>query len=1202
MNLSTQMKKEALAKIKQSKLYVSIARCVASLDSSSSKLHQSLKRILIKWSEDPQFSELYWEDLPDTEKKDANTRDCLFQRLLTLKKQTEQTLKIVEKEESKEDQFNPQDLKKQQNALETHFMILDLINDIERNLRRYYDINVSEQVIDLTKFLNLPLAQAYPKVLKEFCVDSASMKNFKGQYEHHYSNSIQSNLNQQTSQRILRELGELSTSLPVFETNSIFVRYDKQRMDVMKALITGSRFTPYAHGAFIFDLYIPDQYPKGPPLCNLETTGNGTVRFNPNLYHCGKVCLSLLGTWSGTSVENWNPKHSTLLQVLVSIQSIIMTDRVYYNEPGYERQNRPDLNTGYCNIVRYANVKFAMIEALKNPAPWFKDVIQLHFYLKKDMILTDVQKWIDNAKTSKAKYEELVNGHNHQFSQMFSKPLAYHEKLSEAFKELKALFPKLDVNVDRSIRTYSVNHSKKAILQFEEVEEIDIDTRVEKTEKIDVSYDEKVQQRAIDLNDEKVTNRWSRYIGAMGIEAVQKQANAQICLFGLNAVGLEIAKNIILSGVKRFTICDGKKVTAEDIAGQFYLNEDDIGKNRAKACLHKLQALNQYVVVDFVEVSLENCYTSIPKAIAGYSVIIACEGSQAAQIALNDHSRKTGSYFISATAYGHFSRVFCDFGENFKVLDKTGEEYQDMVIQSISNDKSGLVTLLDGSKHNLQDGDEVTISQVVESNEESKKNSINGTQHKVKVADKSSFYIGDTTVFKKYSHNGVVRPLKQSVSLSFQPLSQLATKYKTLPPFDQTISSSDWNFLPRVMPMHVAFQKLDWFVGRYGRLPQAWSDNDANAFIDEVTNELWVQFPDQWNDIQSSDSNKNLMKRILQTFAYTCTGVFPPLAAFIGGVAAQEAIKAITKKYMPINQFFYYETSEIVSSLNMSQIRNEAKNLNQDRDLALRICIGDELLEKLSATRLFMVGAGAIGCELLKNFAMLSLGSGNSKGKEGRIYLTDPDVIENSNLNRQFLFREKHIREPKSTTAAAIAVSMNRKLKDHIKPLVEKVHDQTESIFSNNFFESLDVVANALDNINARRYVDSRCVRARRPLLESGTLGPKGHVQVIVPFKTESYGSQQDPQEDNEIPYCTLKMFPEETLHCVEWARDKFNKMFTQKPRSFEKVLTDAKTYEDLVSQDHKILAEAHRFLKNWPKDFGDCITWARNKFEKFFV
>jgi molybdopterin/thiamine biosynthesis adenylyltransferase len=101
----------------------------------------------------------------------------------------------------------------------------------------------------------------------------------------------------------------------------------------------------------------------------------------------------------------------------------------------------------------------------------------------------------------------------------------------------------------------------------------------------------------------------------------------------------------------------------------------------------------------------------------------------------------------------------------------------------------------------------------------------------------------------------------------------------------------------------------------------------------------------------------------------------------------------------------------------------------------------------------------------------------------------------------------------------------------------------------------LTIVANALDNVQARRYVDQRCVENKIPLLESGTLGPKGHVQVILPYLTESYGSKNDPVEEGEIPHCTLKMFPEETLHCIEWARDKFGHKFSLRPKALVKVL-----------------------------------------------
>jgi len=97
-----------------------------------------------------------------------------------------------------------------------------------------------------------------------------------------------------------------------------------------------------------------------------------------------------------------------------------------------------------------------------------------------------------------------------------------------------------------------------------------------------------------------------------------------------------------------------------------------------------------------------------------------------------------------------------------------------------------------------------------------------------------------------------------------------------------------------------------------------------------------------------------------------------------------------------------------------------------DRSDGLRVVVGQDVIDALAYTNLFMVGAGAIGCELLKNYAMLGVGCGKKDAKAskkgGSIVLTDPDVIEVSNLNRQFLFREKHLRKPKSSTAAAAAI------------------------------------------------------------------------------------------------------------------------------------------------------------------------------------
>lgn len=87
--------------------------------------------------------------------------------------------------------------------------------------------------------------------------------------------------------------------MPNYYSNSIFVCIDDKRNDIIKALIFGSEGTPYAHGAFVFDIYLTETYPSTPPKVNLMTTGFNSIRFNPNLYSSGYVCLSLLGTWSG---------------------------------------------------------------------------------------------------------------------------------------------------------------------------------------------------------------------------------------------------------------------------------------------------------------------------------------------------------------------------------------------------------------------------------------------------------------------------------------------------------------------------------------------------------------------------------------------------------------------------------------------------------------------------------------------------------------------------------------------------------------------------------------------------------------------------------------------------------------------------------------------------------------------------------------
>uniref|UniRef100_A0A915K5A0 UBC core domain-containing protein n=1 Tax=Romanomermis culicivorax TaxID=13658 RepID=A0A915K5A0_ROMCU len=126
-----------------------------------------------------------------------------------------------------------------------------------------------------------------------------------------------------------RDVRLLRNSLP----EGIYVKAYYDRMDLFSCMIIGPLGTPYADCPFFFDVRLKDTYPNRPPHVFFKSM---SASLNPNLYEDGMVCLSLLGTWEGNETELWTPS-STLLQVFISIQSLILVPEPYYNEPGFEK-------------------------------------------------------------------------------------------------------------------------------------------------------------------------------------------------------------------------------------------------------------------------------------------------------------------------------------------------------------------------------------------------------------------------------------------------------------------------------------------------------------------------------------------------------------------------------------------------------------------------------------------------------------------------------------------------------------------------------------------------------------------------------------------------------------------------------------------------------------------------------------------------
>lgn len=172
--------------------------------------------------------------------------------------------------------------------------------------------------------------------------------------------------------RMKIEISTLTENLPA----AITVMISEEQLTQSRFLIRGPPDTPYFGGFFLFDMNLPSNYPEQPPQVNIITTGSGTARFNPNLYACGKVCLSLLGTWSG---EKWNPQLSNINQVLQSILYMIFISDPYFNEPGYEAsRNTPagQRSSYQYNLqIRRYTLKHAILDHLTRPNAEFGDIV-----------------------------------------------------------------------------------------------------------------------------------------------------------------------------------------------------------------------------------------------------------------------------------------------------------------------------------------------------------------------------------------------------------------------------------------------------------------------------------------------------------------------------------------------------------------------------------------------------------------------------------------------------------------------------------------------------------------------------------------------------------------------------------------------------------------------------------------------------------
>lgn len=671
-------------------------------------------------------------------------------------------------------------------------------------------------------------------------------------------------------------------------------------------------------------------------------------------------------------------------------------------------------------------------------------------------------------------------------------------------------------------------------------------------------------------NGEIDESLYSRQLYVLGHEAMKRMGSSNVLVAGLRGLGVEIAKNIALAGVKSLTLYDPKPAALADLSSQFFLHPEDVGKPRAAVTVPRVSELNPYTPVQqFAGSDL----TSDLSQLKQFQVIVLTDTPLKDQVKIADYCHDNGIYIVITDTYGLFGTIFTDFGKSFTIGDPTGENVTNGIVAGI--DSEGLVSALDETRHGLEDGDWVTFSEV------KGMEGLNGcAPRKIEVKGPYTFSIGDVSGLGDYQGGGQYIQVKMPKIIDFEPFSKQLKKPELL--------ISDFAKFDRPQQLHVGIQALHQFAEKHnGELPRPHHEADA-AEVVQIAQELAGQ----------GEEKVELDDKLIKELSYQARGDLSPVAAFFGGMAAQEVLKSVSGKFHPIVQFLYFDSLE---SLPTSTTRSEEQcapiGSRYDGQIAV---LGREYQEKLGNIKEFLVGAGAIGCEMLKNWAMMGLGV----GPEGRITVTDNDQIEKSNLNRQFLFRPTDVGKLKSDAAAKAVQAMNPDLSGKIVTLQDKVGPETEHIFNEKFWNELDAVTNALDNVEARTYVDRRCVFFRKPLLDSGTLGTKGNTQVVLPFITESYSSSQDPPEKS-FPMCTLRSFPNRIEHTIAWARESFDSLFVKGPEIVNLYLTQPDYLGASLKQsgnEKQTLETLRDFLvTEKPRTFDDCIIWARQQFEKSY-
>ena len=629
-----------------------------------------------------------------------------------------------------------------------------------------------------------------------------------------------------------------------------------------------------------------------------------------------------------------------------------------------------------------------------------------------------------------------------------------------------------------------------------------------------------------------------------------------VLVLGLDGLGAAVAKDLILTGPKAVSVLDAKIVEPRDLGRNPFLTEASVGGRVDESCLHQLAALNATMRIDVFRPAAGDGTTVGSPDIAQFDAVVACDGRPMAELeALNALCRATRPAGADATGRecvafyvgevrGAVSRMFCDMGPSHEVLDANG-----MVLPPYNLE--GL-TPVEGHPRRLMayTGTHVAYSTDMGALFRGVAGPLgaalcDGVPRRIVSTGKYGFEIELEEGSPDAADLGAWEPCTATcgaVNLPKTVTCRALSDSRSLP-YGDAAMDMQWGMVAG--QLHAAFEAADAYAAKHGSTAelQAAAEGALAEAVElgrEACDRLRASGLEGTSSAlpEGSDVDADTVRHVAGLWGAQLLTA----SCHIGSLLAHEVFK-LTGKFTPCTGWFYADHRAGLprDGEPLRSARPPAEGRAPSRYDDVIDVLGPAMHRRLLGLRVFLVGSGAVGCEYLKLLPLL----GVACGEGGLVTVTDMDSIEVSNLSRQFLFRDEHVGASKSTVAVGAARAMNPAF--HAEARLDRVGPATETVFGPDFWAGLDVVVAALDNVQARLYVQHKCVQSRLVLLDAGTQGGAGSSEPFVPGVTDVYADDAGGDDTAAaIPMCTLKKFPTLPVHCIEFARSEFEGLFVE--------------------------------------------------------